>query len=195
MPASTKAYSWLVDAYRCRLDDDMQRGRLRGLCEPGATAASIMLDFFVFCKLALANGVAPPEGFILGSQDADQFGLGETEGWAWSWDAFLRMARSSLLKAFNPEKCRAELRYGDRAGKGAEFRRVAATVYADSRGPGEAEAARRTLRELVGFSDSGRDEEGKTQHQLTFDRNPAVFAEVGGREAWKELLRAIGKGG
>ena len=34
----------------------------------------------------------------------------------------------------------------------------------------------------------GEDEEGRPVHMLTFDRNPLIFADVGGHRLWKLLL-------
>ena len=71
-------YEWLVDCYRVRVDDDYAYG---GGCLHGLYAASayggdstiIMIDFLIFCKLAVKNGAL-------------------TKKMPWDWAAFLKVA-------------------------------------------------------------------------------------------------------
>ena len=111
---------------------------------------------------------------------------GEVPGFPaeWGWESFLSTAAPMLLGAFNPEHCNAPLRYGAEAGAGAAFRGVAATVYKDRQ---ELSALEKFLRQAC-YRDGGLDDDGRAVHMLTFDRNPLIFADVGGHLQWKILL-------
>lgn len=99
-------------------------------------------------------------------------------------------AGKALLKLFSPEKSRPQLRYGPEAGDALAFRRVTALVYGEAPA-GQVSAAQ--LRADVKGScwEEKKDDDGNPAHMVTFDRNPAVFADVGGREVWKMLLKQL----
>ena len=94
-------------------------------------------------------------------------------------------ASPALPRAFCPEKSRPELRYGEQAGQGEHFRGVGALVH-DEAGEAACERMRKEVEESC-CSDGGPAEGGGRQELLTFDRNPAIFADVGGPHLWREL--------
>ncbi len=68
---------WLCDCYRLRVHDDAHYGAgyLHGPSHPAATPTSVLQDFFVFCKLAVANRLVPRD---------------------WQWGVFLQHASEAL---------------------------------------------------------------------------------------------------
>jgi hypothetical protein len=85
----SEQHEWLVDCYRIRVDDTMVYG---GGCVglyAEAEKGRVLVDFLVFCKLALARGVVPP---------------------AWDWPAFLHVAADLISFAF--EKADAKEKWG-----------------------------------------------------------------------------------
>lgn len=167
---AAKQHAWLVDCYRTRVDDDCglrAREPPHGLGAAGSTAASIGVDFLQFCKLAVARGVVPPR--------------------AWDWHAFLLEGAAGMLpRAFSPEKSRPELRYGAIAGAPGELRRVVSVVYEEGN---VCDQLRRVVRDSC-WSE-GCSEEGASLHMVTFDRNPAIFADVGGHQLWRTFLKRL----
>jgi len=85
-----KKYSWLVDCYRLRLDDDYAWGgcNLHGLYED-SSPGNIAQDFMVFCALAARRGLLPM---------------------IWDWNLFLKEASKNLNYAF--EKSDAQEDWG-----------------------------------------------------------------------------------
>eukprot|EP00475_Leptophrys_vorax_P027071 TRINITY_DN3856_c0_g1_i1.p1 TRINITY_DN3856_c0_g1~~TRINITY_DN3856_c0_g1_i1.p1 ORF type:complete len:255 (-),score=53.39 TRINITY_DN3856_c0_g1_i1:162-926(-) len=54
------AAEWFVDCYRMRVDDEYTwLGNHRGLYVPDNTKKEVLLDFLLFCNLAIFNGVIP----------------------------------------------------------------------------------------------------------------------------------------
>ena len=103
-----------------------------------------------------------------------------------------------LGKAFNPEMCHPEYRYGEEMGRGELMRAVTSLVYDPApkdeapRLP-SADAVRRETIESC-WRDGGLSEDGqRQQHMFTFDLNPAIFAHVGGPQVWRVLLAALGQ--
>lgn len=56
-----KQHEWLIDCYRMRIDDDHRwgGGNVHGLYAPDYTPDTILIDFFVFCQLAVTHKVVP----------------------------------------------------------------------------------------------------------------------------------------
>ena len=179
-------HGWLVDCYRTRVDDDCAPGRTpHGIGAAACSSASLLLDFLIFCRLAVARGVVPRTTRIFTPHKPGEAQL-------WDWPAFLGDAAQKLGMAFNPEKCHAEYRYGEVMGSGKRMRELAMLLY-DRVPPGEpsAEAVRRETMESC-WRDGGRSEDGRThKHMFTFDLNQAVFVEVGGHQPWRLLMAAL----
>ena len=183
---TTLRYAWLIDCYRTRVDDDCAPGRTpHGLCAPSSSAASILLDFLIFSRLAVARGVIPS---------------GAANGLpAWDWGDFLGEASKMLCKAFNPEKCHAEYRYGEEMGRGERMRTLASLLYdnAPAGGPAREPSTEAVRRETVEscWRDGGPSEEDPRcrRHMLTFDLNQSIFEKVGGTYPWRALLASLGQ--
>lgn len=78
-------FEWLVDCYWLRLNEAYSNGhRTFGIFDENGTAGEVLLDFLLFCKLAVVRRVLPLE---------------------WDWPAFLKMARSPDLGASSPSAC------------------------------------------------------------------------------------------
>jgi hypothetical protein len=196
-------HAYLIDTYRTRVDDD-RTSKARdphGIGDPNCSAASVLVDFLVFCRLAVARGVAPSAPAALA-----QPGL-------WDWSELLSpgCAATMLCKMFNPDVCQPHHRYGKEMGVGPPFRARAALVYEGTHGADEpappgpsAEVMRRETMESCwrdgGVAEEEEDEdEGLVRsrrqvHMVTFDRNAPMFADVGGVGAWRVLLAALGQG-
>jgi len=87
-----KQREWLVDCYRMRLDDEyVWQGDIRAgsLYDPDHSPEEVVLDFLVFCRLAVAHGALPED---------------------WNWSAFLAVAEGLIPYAF--EKSDAQEKYG-----------------------------------------------------------------------------------
>lgn len=181
-------HAWLVDCYRTRVDDDCAPGRTpHGLGALACSAASVLLDFLIFCRLAVSRGIIPANP-----------GNAVTTSATWNWEAFLAEAARMLAKAFNPEKCHPEYRYGEEMGRGEPMRAIASLVY-DPAPKNEAprlpsaDAVRRETIESC-WRDGGLSDDGqRQQHMFTFDLNMAIFAHVGGPQVWRVLLAALGQ--
>ena len=173
-------YAWVIDCYRTRVEDDSKRGdQAHGLRATQYSAGSVVLDFLIFCRLAVTHGVLTP---------------GQ---WAWwQWEGFLAEAAKMVVKVFEPEKCRAELRYGEEMGRGKCFRDVARLIYdSDAAGTELAKSYEHVRREMVAscWQDGGLDENGRHQHKFTFDRHPEAFAPLGGVHVWRTMLARVGQ--
>jgi len=163
-----KQAEWLVDCYRMRVDDDYAwgGGNLHGLYDPHSTNDTITEDFLIFCKLAVKHQVIPP---------------------GWNWRIFLTTAAGLLPYAF--EKSDAKEKWGGEnvfagAMGGRSLRYTGEVVYGSScMGTGEVEDER----------DLGELEEEVTGNwgKLIGADGGAVFAEVGGVDAWKKLHREL----
>ena len=171
-------YAWVVDVYRTHVDDTASRGEAHahGLRAPHSSAPSVMLDFLVFTQLAVTRGVLAPAHWP----------------W-WRWGELLTAAGKMISKMFNPEHCRAELRYGPEFGQGARLRAVGKLVYDDKAAPAGAptfELVQQQMRASC-WQDGGVDDDGRHRHMLTFDRAPEVFGPVGGALPWRMMLRTV----
>ena len=199
---ATLRHAWLIDCYRTRVDDDCAPGRTpHGLGAPACSAASVLLDFLIFCRLAVARGIIPPSpgaATTTGGAPPSSVATAPTESPPWNWQDFLAEAARMLGKAFNPEKCHAEHRYGPEMGRGEPMRAIASLVYdpaPKTKGPRlpSSEAVRRETTESC-WRDGGVSEDGRRQqHMFTFDLNIAIFARVGGPQAWRVLLAGLGQ--
>ena len=101
-----------------------------------------------------------------------------------------------VVKGFEPELCRAELRYGPEMGRGESFRHVGRLLYdSDAAGTERAKSFEHVRREMLAscWKDGGTDEQGRHQHMFTFDRHPEVFAPLGGVHAWRTMLARVGQ--
>lgn len=168
-------HAWLIDCYRTRVDDDRAGGPSprapHGLGEQRPSRLSVLSDVLLFLKLAVARRVVPS---------------------GTDWEGLLSAAGEQLDKAFNADRCRATARYGE-AGTSGAFRRCAALVYEGEGGDGLAA----TLAGQIGtacWGDDERDGAGLVQHRFSFDREPAIFDNVGGVEAWRELNQRLKAG-
>lgn len=144
-----------------RVDDNMVYGQgCGGLYESGATKGTILLDFLVFCKLAVENHVVPP---------------------GWDWPAFLRVAAGLLIYAF--EKSDAKDKWGGEnvfsvMFGGRSLRVTAEAVYGNGVQSPSCPARRAMYRKL------GRDWDALVTRPATA---AAVFEDVGGLPAWLQL--------
>ena len=104
-----------------------------------------------------------------------------------------------LCKAFNPEKCHAEYRYGEEMGRGERMRTLASLLYdnAPAGGPAREPSTEAVRRETVEscWRDGGPSEEDPRcrRHMLTFDLNQSIFEKVGGTYPWRALLASLGQ--
>eukprot|EP00884_Botryococcus_braunii_P016908 jgi/Botrbrau1/3900/Bobra.0183s0121.1 len=163
-----KQREWLVDCYRMRANDfktyDVD---CTGLYCSNRTAGSVLLDFLVFCRLALAHDVVP-------------------EGWDWA--AFLQVAARLLRTPFGKqnakEKWGAENVFDAMMG-GRSLRYTAEVVYgsgimdAGAKHPDE-KAMEEELR--------GYDWEGLVEAPAA----ATVFRSVGGVAPWRTLRANVG---
>eukprot|EP01105_Mastigella_eilhardi_P007429 TRINITY_DN1887_c0_g2_i11.p2 TRINITY_DN1887_c0_g2~~TRINITY_DN1887_c0_g2_i11.p2 ORF type:complete len:177 (+),score=45.22 TRINITY_DN1887_c0_g2_i11:377-907(+) len=168
-----------------RVDDSYAwgGGELCGLYDPDSTRASVVEDFALFCKLAVANGV------VLAG---------------WDWDRTLGAAEGLLSFAF--EKDDARSKYGGEnvftsiSGK-PSLRATAERIYGFSvvscggcaSDPGANATLRRLRREVEGAFEPVRDHMGKPALH-TGAHAPALvalLADVGGAPRWSALLRAL----
>ena len=101
-------YAWIIDVYRTRVDDDSKRGRdhKHGIQAVDLSPPALVLDFLTFCLLCVSRGVITSSAW---------------PGW-WQWEALLAQAATMIGKPFEPQICRAELRYG--AERGASVRAI-----------------------------------------------------------------------
>lgn len=190
---------YLIDIYRTAVDDDFKAtGTARGahgIHAAGYSPVSLLMDFFIFCKLSRARGVLP-------------------QGCEWAWEPFLALAAPRLLRSFSPEVSQPANLYGDEAGTAHALRALVRTVYDDDDGSSGGRVgvgAGRPSTDLwlewmqsVGYRDESGQDEDETddaptasgrprprRHLLTFDRDPAVFANVGGVDAWRLFLNQL----
>lgn len=186
--------AWLVDVYRTSFNAESTGDRKPEVarhCEggPHASRLSILSDFCLFAKLAVARGVVPAHDVPHGR------GLKRDVAAEWQWEALLGAAGHMLDKGFHPERCGAKHRYGDEAGDGDVMRRQAAIVYEAGRPKGDGLAPRmRDAIKLACWGEDEYDEEGNVLHRFSFDREPELFDDVGGVELWKDLNAQLKKG-
>lgn len=167
--AGSKRYGWLVDAYRMRVSDDYQHGggKQNGINDPAATSATVVEDFLLFCKMAVAHGVIPSKG--------------------WDWAALLAAAARQLPHAF--EKADAIKKYGGEnyfqgsLGGGRSLRYTAERVIGHNlHGEGKLSEKMRLQKmqeRVVGKWDRLRDASGD------------VFDDVGGPGPWIGLADTL----
>jgi hypothetical protein len=156
-------HEWLVDCYRMRVDDDYAwgGGYLHGLYDPDHTSLSLVLDFLVFCKLAVEKGALPA---------------------GWRWAPFLDVAAGLLPYAF--EKSDAQEKYGrenvfSAMMGGRSLRFTGEAIMGSSvMGQGQSAEDRRLCREVEQFD-----------HAL--NGNDAFFNDVGGVALWRKLLATL----
>eukprot|EP00884_Botryococcus_braunii_P016910 jgi/Botrbrau1/3902/Bobra.0183s0123.1 len=153
---------WLVDCYRMRVDDTMVwRGECVGLYSGDGEKGTVLLDFLVFCRLAVAHDVVPRN---------------------WDWPAFLTVAECLLCFAF--EKSDAKEKWGGenifRAMLGGRsLRYTAEMVYGSSIvNPAEMHRDERALREEL---------TGGWEAVVQRPAAAATFRTVGGLAAWQKL--------
>eukprot|EP00178_Gracilaria_changii_P003310 TRINITY_DN1487_c0_g1_i1.p2 TRINITY_DN1487_c0_g1~~TRINITY_DN1487_c0_g1_i1.p2 ORF type:complete len:588 (-),score=78.18 TRINITY_DN1487_c0_g1_i1:4154-5917(-) len=166
-----KQYEWLVDCYRMRLDDEYcwQGNKRHGsLYDPDHTSDTIVLDFLVFCKLAVARGALPD---------------------VWEWRTFLHVAVNHLHCAF--EKSDAQDKYGSENYfsaflSGRSLRFTAKQIYGlDLMGPEDEDEAYKETHDLVWTRCMGDDD------RMSFRRTRTVFANVGEQRVWQEFLQTM----
>ena len=114
----------------------------------------------------------------------------------WDWDDLLAAAGGMLDKAFNPERCGATLRYGD-AGSSSALRGCGRLVYEGTKdegdeGDGLLASVQGQIRDAC-WGEDADESDGYVQHRFTFDREPNVFDDVGGVEAWQGLNEKLKK--
>lgn len=168
-----KQYEWFVDCYRMRVDDDYcwGGGHLHGLYNvDGASAGSVVVDFLLFCKLAVARGAVPTP---------------------WSWSKCLDVAAKLLMYAF--EKSDAQEKWGSEnffftQTGGRSLRCAAQLVYGEScqsgifsDGPEDdlRSAMEVEIERKLGDSPLPEDFKGK------------VLADVGGDKIWRRLCQNL----
>jgi len=160
---------WLTDCYRMRVDDDYcwGGGNLHGLYDPDATAETIAKDFLEFCRLALGHGVIPS---------------------GWNWPLFLLSSAELLCFAF--EKSDAKEKYGGEnvfscftSGR-PSLRMTGEVVYGCScMSPFDRPSYDTAV---------GSEEVANTDAKRLFDEGKsALFTDVGGAAAWRELISAL----
>ncbi|KAG2430746.1 hypothetical protein HYH02_013585 [Chlamydomonas schloesseri] len=170
IPSADQA-EWFVDAYRLRIDDDYAWGgcNLHGLYDPESTAGSITADFLVYCKLAMASGVAPAAP-------------------GWDWKACLSKAAALLRYAY--EKSDAQERWGPMAGM--MLRMLAEQVYGTSCMMGEESPALTAMRQTLGLQEYTPEEAEERLRGLMQTRRE-LFNDVGGADAWLQLVEGVQK--
>lgn len=166
----TKRYEWLVDCYRMRVDDDYVwgGGNLHGLYNPSASAFSIMKDFLVFCKLAVQRCVVPA---------------------SWDWITFLKQASLQLPYAF--EKSDAQEKWGSEnvfsaMMGGRSLRFTAEIIYGTGvQAVCETDPLEEKINKII------RQTAPKEAKLENFRNSSDLFQDVGGPDAWFELLSSL----
>jgi len=168
-----KQYEWFVDCYRMRVDDDYcwGGGNLHGLYNiDGSSAGSVVVDFLLFCRLAVARGAIPS---------------------LWSWSGCLEVAAKLLPYAF--EKSDAHKKWGNEdffsTGMGGRsLRCTAELIYGGS------------CQEDVFSDEPEDDVryaiEVEIERRLSYSPGPERFigkvvANVGGDKVWRCLCEAL----
>mmetsp|Transcript_11466 Transcript_11466/g.31287 ORF Transcript_11466/g.31287 Transcript_11466/m.31287 type:complete len:331 (+) Transcript_11466:136-1128(+) len=164
-------YEWLCDCYRMRIDDEMvYQGNLRGLYDMNVTDKQkrkvlVIEHFLVFCKLAKLMGVLPPEG--------------------WDWKAFLMHRADNLPYAFEKDDAKQKWggeNYFSAFTGGRSLRATGETIYGT---------------QVVGSSVSKSPEQRQLDRQILghwrslLTKQPEVFDDVGGKEAWEAMSKAM----
>ena len=169
------ASEWFVNCYRMRVDDDYAvGGEVRGgtLYDPDHSARSVLLDFVIFCKLAIRNRAVP-----------DPF----------DWVEALAVAADLIPYAF--EKSDAQEKYGSEnffapQMGGRSLRYTGATIY--GYGPDGAyhgEELDDIIRNETRLARKAAPTDLSDAVDLAFDA--AYFADVGGVEPWRRLYAAL----
>ena len=80
-------------------------------------------------------------------------------------------------------------------GASEQIRAIARRVYDDARDESGRSLAKAVLRDVKEscWRDGGVTEDGRSRHLVTFDRNAAIFADVGGPRVWQVLLATLGQ--
>ena len=159
-------YEWFVNSYRLRVDDDYVwgGGYLHGLYAEDSTPWSIMIDFLVYCKFAVKNGVIPTP---------------------WNWNQLLKEAKGLLNYAF--EKSDAREKYGGEnvfaeLMGGRSLRNTSGRVYGFLHGEQENEM----YLDVDNIERSVIIEMKKHKEKKT-DLDKQYFDDVGGSEVWRKL--------
>ena len=170
-------YEWFVDCYRLRLDDDyLNDSYLHGFYAENSSASSIVLDFLVFCKLAVKQDVIPSYP-------------------VWSWEELARVATDMLKFAF--EKSDAREKYGGEnvfsvlfAGMygGRSLRHTSSLVYGVLHG-GENHEATLIIQEMEITAKSEVMRSGATDRDEKYDG--IFFNDVGGSSMWHNLIEKL----
>lgn len=174
-----RAYEWIVDCYRMRVDDDMTLGGgcMHGLYNPSCTDATQLADFLLFAKLAVSRGVVVADS-------------------SWDWSRFCSRAAVCLKSAFDQKDAAAK--YGEASSGGRSLRFTAEQVYGVSCEVQERDPFVGIIKQQVGDAlfpgragadddEDDFDDEGKG---ASFEHT-AVFEDVGGVHAWRELLARL----
>ncbi|KAJ4462727.1 hypothetical protein PAPYR_742 [Paratrimastix pyriformis] len=105
-PTAEEREEFIIDSYRLRADDDCVYGgcNQHGIYLDYSTKHEIVLDFLIYCKMAVRNGIIPP---------------------GWNWERFLGRAASLIAYAF--EKSDAHDKWAGFAAR--ELRCIAERVY------------------------------------------------------------------
>ncbi|KAI0560490.1 Tetratricopeptide repeat containing protein [Gracilaria domingensis] len=165
-------YEWLADCYRMRVDDEysyMDDVRSGSIYDPGHSADSIMVDFLIFCKLAVARDVLPSE---------------------WDWSEFLNLAANNLKftfgKADAQEKYGVENFFNGFLESGRSLRFTAKEIYiSDFTKPDEDNEFYESMSQRVKAQFYGNSD------VFVFNNAGTMFAEVGGRSVWNRFWRQI----
>ena len=162
-------YEWFVDSYRLRLDDDyLYSNNLHGLyAEESSNAHTIVIDFLVYCKLAVKHDVIPSYP-------------------TWSWGELVTVAKDMLKYAF--EKCDAREKYGGEnvfTGMygGRSLRYTSSLVYGFLHG-GEDHDAALVLEEMERTANNKL-----IQSKETVDGH--FFDDIGGESIWYSLVEQL----
>lgn len=170
-----ETHEWFIDCYRMRIDDDATwgGGNLHGLYDPDSTGASILLDFLIFCKLAMCNDAVPMH---------------------WNWLSCLEKCGNLLCFAF--EKSDAKEKYGREnvflaAMGGRSLRFTASIIYGSTiEEQNESDTHRYISTLLESFGKSEYDSQDESLKAVILG-NPQVFLNVGGTAVWLELLEDL----
>ena len=139
-----------------------------GLGESKASRLTILADFLLFTKLAVARGVIP-------SSSSDT---------PWEWGVYLDVAGQMIYKAFAPDKCGGAEKYGKQAGDGTALRSWGQAIYEGVyREETEADQLHDAMKQKVDAACWGED----GGPHFSFARDPSIYDDVGSVYAWKGL--------
>jgi hypothetical protein len=171
-------YQWLIDCYRLRVEDDAKEGEMHGLADPQSSTVMVVSDFFYFCKLAVKHYAIPDDTSI---------------GGQWDWGAFLQCAQGAILKRL--DRASALKMYGVKnvqarstTGTGFSLQQIADEIYSPYNDTLELhsldEEIDKEIREALIGTDNYAFPDGYSE---------ALFADVGGKQIWIELMAGIGE--